>query len=80
MYFLNHNKHLDIRLQMVEQALENLPFLFSFAKASAAISSAQHEKSSISTFYNRRHHNTFSDFEAGYNYFGGLNGLIKSEV
>lgn len=54
MYFLNHNKHLDIRLQMIEQVLENLPFLFSFAKVSAAIRSAQQEKSSISTFYKRR--------------------------
>lgn len=54
MYFLNHDKHLFICLQMIEQALENLPFLFSFAKASAAISSAQQEKSSISKFYKRR--------------------------
>lgn len=53
-YFLSHDNNLDTRLQMVEQALENRLFLFSFAIASAVISSTQHEKSSISTFYNQR--------------------------
>lgn len=66
MYFLCHDNNLDTRLQIVEQALENRLFLFSFAIASAAISSAQHEKSSISKFYNRRQHNIFekNTFEA----------------
>lgn len=49
--FRNNEKNFNILRHNLMQAFAIRPFFFSVAAASAAISSAQHEKSSISTIY-----------------------------